>query len=76
MISYFIGCDRWTPGTKHRCLKINQQVDLRKLKEMFDNGGRIAEVNVSLLIFFIRNFSTKIFNINIINIYYIFFKKG
>jgi|1186.fasta_scaffold575698_2 hypothetical protein len=48
-LSYFIGCTKWTPGTKHRCIRINQNVSLEKLKEMFENDGRLTGAHVSLL---------------------------
>jgi len=47
MISYFIGCNQWTPGTKHRYIKISSGVDIEKLKEML-NDGRMTVINVYL----------------------------
>jgi hypothetical protein len=49
VLSYFIGCNKWTPGTRHRCIRIHQNINLENLKEMFENNGRLAEINVNLL---------------------------
>jgi hypothetical protein len=53
---YFIGCNLYTFGTRHRYISGKPNVDEDLLKELFKNGGRVNMLEVINIYIFFNNF--------------------